>query len=476
MTTEEEDFEFRKRLEEEQAALPPPDLQKEEQSFMSKVGEFALEGDPNHEFDISQIPKSAAVGMGIGAGIGGAVGAAAGGAGALPGAAVGAMGGGVLGALGGLAEETIRTLGGSELLALTGGVASGGLASLGKSAVGGAMRAVHPSSAAYLPRSVRAVLGLGKDVGEEGMTRAERLVRKNILGDRPPTDFSSTEAFDRTQSALKQGLPKEIRIPEGQKVSDFYRNKLYSTMDDLRTSGKPFSSSDSYKGLLGELEEAKALKEVTQSDISAIKQLAANQLDKRAGVVGRSNQSLLNLAQNGGKFNNKTGEAEKLISDKAQDLLAKRFNQYFSETGQGELYSGLKSVERAEIIAKATDDIPMLILGKMKQSQLEDVAKNIKATPEGLAKFQEGLGQYFSSLPQGRTANKTGLIMMNEFERLAPTLKKTGLLTSKQLNETQKILQNIPKDISSARWAEIGNNAIKSALIAGQSGAQMDKY
>jgi len=50
MTTEEEDFEFRKRLEEEQAALPPPDLQKEEQSFMSKVGQFAPAQSSNRFF------------------------------------------------------------------------------------------------------------------------------------------------------------------------------------------------------------------------------------------------------------------------------------------------------------------------------------------------------------------------------------------------------------------------------------------
>jgi hypothetical protein len=442
---------------------PPSDLGKEDKSFGEQATDFAFKGDPNHKFDVSQIPKSAAVG----AGIGGTIGAFAGGP---PGAALGAVGGGVLGALGGLAEEAIRTLGGSEALALAGGLATGGVASLGKSATQSAAQLIHPASAAYLNRASRAVLGVGRDAQGTGMSKAEELVRKRVLGERPPTDFSATEAFDRTQSILKQQLPKDLKIPDGKKVSDFYRDQMYSKMDELRTTGKPFQTSESFKSLLTELDEAKALKEVTEADVKTIKQLAANQLDKRAGVVGRSNQSLLNLAQNGGKFNNKTGEAEKLISDKAQELLAKNFDSYFAETGHGSLYSGLKSVERMEIIAKVTDDIPMLIMGKMNPRQLEEVASNIKATPEGKAKFAEGVGQYFSSLEQGRTAAKTGLIMMNEFERLAPTLKKTGLMTSQQLNETQKILKSIPKEISAARWNEIANNAITSSLIAGESG------
>jgi hypothetical protein len=465
MATEQEEFEFRRRLEEEQAAIPPPDLAKEEASFMEKAADFALEGDANHKFDITQIPKGGAFGAGIGGGIGLAVGGP-------PGAAVGAGGGFVLGVLGALAEETIRTLGGSELLALAGGMASGGATSLAKSAAGGAVRAIHPSSAAYLPRPVRAAVGLGKDAGEEGMTRAERLVRRTKLGERPPTDFTATEAFDATQETLKKALPQGTVIPAGKKVSDFTRDNLYSTMDDLRTAGQPFAKTNSYQDLLKDLDDAAALKEVTKDDIKTIKQLAANQLDLRPGVVGRSNQSLLNLAQNGGKFNNKTGEAEKLISDKAQDVLAKRFNQYFDETGKGALYADLKSVERAEILAKATDEIPLLIMNKMRPQQLEEVASNIKATPEGKAKFVEGLGQYFGSLPQGRTAAATGRNMMNEFERLAPALQKTGLLTSKQLNETQRILANIPKDISAARWKEIGENAILSSITAGFSGTQ----
>lgn len=451
--TEQEEFEFRQRMEQEQAAAPPPTLEDRGPSF--------LEGDPNHKFDWTQIPKGAAVGGTVGAGIG----ALAGGVGAAP----GAVGGAVLGALGSLAEETVRTVGGSELSAIIAGLASGGVASLTKSAIGGAVRTIHPASAAYLPRPARAALGLGREIGEEGMTRAERLVRKSQLGERPPTDFTSTKTFDEVQDKLKKALPSGVSVPQGQKVSEFYRDNLYSTMDKLRLSGDPIVNSTAYKEMLQELGEAQTLKEVSKTDIDTIKQLVANQLDSRPGVVARSNQSLLNLAQNGGRFNNKTGEAEKLISDKAQTILADKFNKYFDEMGAGPLYSGLKSVERAEIVAKVTDDIPMLIMNKMKPTQLEEMASNIKATPEGKAKFIEGLGQYFGSLPQGRTTARTGQIMLNEFERLAPTLKQTGLLTSKQLNETQKILMNIPKDISAARWREIATNAIGSAMQSSTS-------
>lgn len=465
MVTETEEFEFRRRLEEEQAALPPPDLAKEEKSFADKAAAFAFEGDPNHEFDASQIPKSALTGGAIGGGIGLAVGGP-------PGAAAGAVAGTLLGAIGGTAEELVRTLGGSELLALGTGIASGGVGSLGKAAVGGAVRKINPASAAYLPRPVRATLGLGREVGEEGMTKAERLVRRQTLGERPPTNFAAREAQDATQEALKKALPPGSPIKADQKVSDFAREQLYKNMDDLRTAGKPFNASTSYKELLAELDEASALKEVSKADIETIKKLAQNQLDSRPGVVSRSNQSLLNLAQNGGKFNNKTGEAEKLISDKAQTILADKFGKYFEETAGSNLYSNLKSVERAEILAKATDDIPMLILNKMRPSQLEEAAQNIKATSEGTEKFVEGLKQYFGSLPMGRTNASTGAIMMKEFDRLAPTLKKTGLLTEKQLNETQKILQNIPKDISAARWNEIAQNAVMSGITSGLAGSK----
>lgn len=451
-----------------QYSAPPPDLNmsppEEGQGFGQAVKDFALKGNSNHEFDYSQI----GTGAGIGAAIGGGLGMLGGPAAPVTVPVAGAIGAG-LGALGGAAEEFVRTIGGSEGAALVAGLASGGLPSLAKSALTSAARSLTPSSAAYLPRWGRAFLGLGKELGQEGMTAGERKALDATLGKKVDTvDFEASPNFTKNQELLKTQLAQSgIKVPDGKKVSEVARDQLYTTMDGLRNTGKPFLGSKSFKELDGELAESLALKEINKTDVDTIRQLARNQLDSRPGVVKASNQSLLNLAQNGGKFNNKTGEAEKLISDKAQDLLANKFNQYFEESGEGALYKTLKSVERSEIVAKTLDDIPLVFMNKASPKQMRDIALNIKASPEGKKLFADSLGGYLSGIPVGNSAKTTGEKVMSEFNRLAPTLKETGILSPKELNGLQATIKAIPKTLSAARFKEIVDLAVGSALKTG---------
>lgn len=425
------------------------------------VSDFATKGDPNHKFDTSQIATGAATGGIIGAGLG----AIGGPAGALAGGAAGTA----LGALGSLAEETVRTLGGSELASLVAGFAAGGLPSLAKSGLTSLARGVAPASAAYLPRWARAGLGLGREMGQEGMTVGERKALDATLGKKvAKVDFEAMPAFQDNQKLLTDQLAKSgINVPEGQKVSTFVRDNLYSTMTNLRDSGKPFVNSQAFKDLNSDLSEQLALKQINKSDVDTIKQLARSQTDVRPGVVGQSNQALLNLSQNGGKFNNKTGEAEKLISDKAQELLSNRFNQYFTEAGQGDMYNTLKSVERSEYVAKTLDSLPLIFLNKAKPSELGKISANINATPEGKKLFINGFGSYLSGIPAGNSAKMTGEKVLSEFKRLAPTVASTGLMTRQELNQLQQTIMAIPKTLSAARWKEIADHAITSSLSTG---------
>lgn len=447
---------------------PPPSLsapqEQDEGGFFQGVKDFATKPNENYDFNMGNVGTSAVLGAGIGAGVGMLGGPAA----PVTAPVAGAIGG-ALGALGGIAEETVKKMGGSDLAALVAGFASGGLPSLVKSGATSLARSLTPSSAAYLPRWGRAALGLGKEMGQEGMTAGERKALDATLGKKTDSvDFEATPNFDKNQKLLSDQLAQSgIKVPQGKKVSEVAREQLYTTMDGLRDSGKPFLASQSFKELDKELAENLALKQINKTDRDTILQLARNQLDKRPGVVGASNQSLLNLAQNGGKFNNKTGEAEKLISDKAQDLLANKFNQYFEETGEGALYKTLKSVERSEIVSKTLDDIPLVFLNKASPKQMRDIAMNIKASPEGQKLFVDSMGSYLSSIPVGNSAKTTGEKIMGEFNRLAPTLKETGILSAKELNGLQATIRGIPKTLSAARWKEIADLAIGSALRAG---------
>lgn len=442
---------------------PPPDLsmsppEQESGGFIQGAKDFAVKGNVDHKFDKGAVGASAAIGAGIGA----AVGIPAG----PPGMLVGGLAGAALGTIGGVAEEAAKVMGASDLGALLASAAAGGIPSLVKSGATSLARSLTPSSAAYLPRWGRAALGLGKEMGQEGMTVGERKALEATLGKKAgEVDFEATPNFLKNQELLKTQLAQNgIKVPDGKKVSEVAREQLYTTMDGLRTSGKPFLTSNSFQELETELAEQLALKQINKTDVDTIRQLARNQMDKRPGVVGASNQSLLNLAQNGGKFNNKTGEAEKLISDKAQDLLATKFNQYFEETGEGALYKTLKSVERSEIVAKSLDEIPMVFLNKASPKQLREITSNIKATPEGKKLFAESFGGYLSGIPVGNSAKSTGEKVMSEFNRLAPTLKETGILSAKELNGLQATIKAIPKTLSAARYKEIVDLAVSSAM------------
>jgi hypothetical protein len=427
------------------------------------VKEFVDAPNENYSPDMGNIAVAGGTGAAIGAGVGAVTAGPAG-------AAVGAAGGGVLGLLGGAAEELVKSMGGTDFQALLAGMGTGGVASAGKSLIAGVGKTLAASDTAYLSRPLRAVLGITRSVDKMGMDSAEKAVRETVLGKVKPVDFMSTKNQDSVQEALsKTAQEAGVTIPAGEKVSSVYRKELYNTMDSLRNQGVPFQASNSFKGLLTELEEAKALKKVSANDIKIIKDLAASQLDKRPGVVAKSNDALLNLVQSGGKFNNKTGEAETLIGDDARKILAQKFDDYFTETGKPSFYQGLKNVERAEIIARTTDDLPMLFMGKLNPKELEEIAFNINKTPESKAAFRQGLGEYFSALPSGGTAAKTGDIMIKEFERLAPTLKQAKLLTPRELNTTQEMLRLIPKNISSERWKQIANNLINASVVAGAS-------
>lgn len=449
----------------------PPEVEEadNEQSLLDGVKDFFVGSNEGHQFDPTVVRDSAIAGGVIGAGIGAVTG---------PGAIATGLAGAGLGALGGAAEELIKSLGYSDAAALTGGMLSGGVASAGKSALQGFTKAVAPSAAAYLPRGARAALGLAR-TGEKGMDVAEKAVRERVLGKVKDVDFMSTEAQDRVQAGLRNKLPAGVTIPAGDKVSSFYRNNLYTTMANNQST-QPFIKTNSFKDLMDELkvEDAVSKTGLVPKDIREIEKFARNQAHPNPAVRERANKALYELVQDGGTFTptSKAGDTsiETVISEKSRKILADKFDQYFNEIGQGSLYKDLKSVERAEIVARTADELPLLFMNKLKGKDLLDISANIRSTPETKQMFVKGMGEYFSSLPVGRNAAHTGEIMMKEFERLAPVLKQSKLLSPKELNKVQTDLKNIPKDISSEKWKQVGTRVLNAAVLSGASAATAD--
>ena len=437
---------------------PPKDLE-DPRSFGDKAYDAAFKGDENHKFDSSQIWKGAAAGGLIGAGIGAVTG---------PGALISGAAGAGLGAIGGLAEETIRTLGGGELPAFIAGLASGGLPSLAKSGATSLARSIAPSSAAYLPRSIRGALGLGRELGQEGMTRGERKALDATLGKKvDEVDFEATKNFDIVQDTLKKQLASQgVEVPTGKKVSDVFRDKLYTEMDSLKEAGMPFINHPAYKSLEGDFRELAERKKLGDNDADTITHIFKTQMSKNPNVRAESNRDILNLVQHGGKYVDNEGKTVSLISKEAQDVLKNRFGEYFKNSTGDDIYKSLKSVERSEKVAETVDKLPLVFMNKASPKQLKEIAENVKATPEGQQLFRDSVGSYLSGIPVGNSAKSTGERVMGEFKRLAPTLRETGVLSPRELNSLQKEIQNIPKTLSAARWKEIYDNAVISSLRA----------
>lgn len=493
--SEEEEFEFQMRLDQmrkQQEAtqpnvidaspnLPDPTKQFAGDGLTSLVGQatqkvgdvvdsdFVRQPSQDTEFSGKEMLGSALVGAGAGA----AAGLVTGGVASIP----LAVGGAALGGISYLAGNLTKKFGGSEALALGAEIASGGIASLGKNT--GQMAAKKLGTwMPYKERAMLSITGTGNSVQEA----ASKRVVQQTLGKKPEVlDYDKMQNQLGTQALLKKELEVAGKqVPENVKVSDYLRDEMYGMMQE----NPAFYGSAPYRELQKELVALKQrpVTGVNNSDIVTVDKTIRNLTSKNPNIAEKANNDLLNLVQNGGAAKNAQGIIERKISDSTQEVLKSKFTNYLQEISGGEdIYGTLKSVEKAEFVAKARDAIPQILGGKMKPKDLKDLGETLQGAGDAgkVAKeeFSEAFMQHLSAvkIPEGASTARMSGAFMEELRKLQPDVTKAGLLTNKEINTIQKSIAALPKNITKEAWRELSVRMVQATLqgAAGSQGAKL---
>lgn len=368
--------------------------------------------------------------------------------------------------------EVIRAAGGSDKLALTAELASGGLAGVAESV------AKHTMLGAVNYRTYR-MMNEAEKLGKEYLGKtpvldaSEKKVMSKNFGTKP--EFISVENSrfsDATQKELKNSLDI-VGVPhrEGQLASDALRSKMYEDMTTLTKTGKAFIDSPEMRSLVGDVKGLLGRPgQMTPQEAKSLQMVLMNQKSSNPKIAEAANQDILNLIQNGGAY--RTGitkdgspEIKTLIPESAQKLLRARFNDYMERTTGQRTYDALKGFEAAETQSKAVDGINTMLRTGFKGVDKNDfmlAAKNISAHPEGKAEFAKVLGQHLSEVPPAK--------LKGEFTRMSEAIRTTGLMSPEKLDTLQRTISAIPKEISTEKRAALARRIITNALIgtAGQ--------
>lgn len=420
----------------------------------SAIKDFLTKPAEDKPFSFKEVGKAMLAGGVVGGGIGAIGGPAS--------AGVGAVGGAIYGGIGDIAEQLTKKAGGSEALALGVGLAAGGGASIVKEIGSHALGKVAGLIPHYSERAAARMAGKAEDATSKALTK---VMDKSFGKPDAVLDYAKTANQQATQNVLKAQLEKSgMKVPEGQKVSDYLRDDLYSQMEQI----KPLKDTLPAQRLNQDLDALVQRGQATKTEKAHIMRALSNQTSKNPDVAKEANRDLLNLAQSGGVYQDLKGEATRKIGEAAQNAFKTRFGEYLSETRGSDIYDTLKKVERTEIVAKVRDGIPQLLGGGMKPAAIQEVGRNIAATPEGKQEFIQAFSQHLGALPMPKnvTPQQASSILMKEVRKVAPVLKETKILSGEQINQMQKIINSLPKEVDVVKKQMLINNMIRSAFTS----------
>lgn len=390
-------------------------------------------------FSVSNIAKDVALGAGLGALYTG------------PTAGAGALLGAGAGLAGGTLAELARSTGQSPLTQTLAG------------ALGGEIPVVTKVSGKGLLKAFDWKKGrIAEEISDLTPKQSYEILKakKQLYGDMNVNTLYSTEKSDILQNELRAKFP-ELTFEPTERVSFTFRKKLF---DDI-SKNNDFLQSPEYQQFVKDMNVRKELLEVDKKDLGVINKLFSAQKSANPETRERSTKSILNLVQSGGKFNNKKGETERLISDEAQTVLKNRFEEYLQRTVGKNSYQELKAVEAAEFGALAEDSLNTL---KQTGFKFKDVAQSeqtllsLKNSPTGADTFKRSFVEYLGTL-------KDENAMKAAFNRMRPLMDDLDILPRAQQEDIYKRITEFEKTVAKNKKAQVTRDLITGALVGGQA-------
>lgn len=376
----------------------------------------------------------------------------------------------------GLAEEFAGSLGASDLLRFGAGMA-GGEAPVAMKA---AANMGHNLISAYNYRLGRLTGALSSKADRE---KAILQMQQKVYG-KPYFELGyTTKNTDEAQIELsKQFLNGDI--PLDGKVSDTLRQNLYDDVRGLQNKMESvnvpdparkgwlkgvqeknptyFSTSHWGYSALEDLKDGLAQGKINRKEFAYIQNLLKSETGER--IVPRQNfaENMLRLIQNGGeritgRDSNGTVQLESAIGEEAQKILRSNFDDYLLANTNKDQYNTLKWVEQQEGIARSRDMLPTLLQEGMKPSNpsYKKVVGYLSASPEGKQEFAKALMQKFGGLQNSKQ-------MISEFNRMAPALRISKMMTGEQLGALRKKAESFDRKVDNQ---EAFNFWFKQALV-----------
>lgn len=390
-------------------------------------------------FSVGNIAKDVAIGAGLGALYTG------------PTAGAGAIMGAGAGLAGGTLSELARATGQAPLTQVAAGAFGGEIPVVAKVSGKGVLKAFDWKKGR-----------IAEEISDLSPKQSFEILKakKDLYGDMLVGKLYTTEKSDIVQNEVRQKFP-EIEFKPNEKASTTLRQKLF---DDV-SKNNDFTKSPEYAELTRDIQISRELVEGSKGDLPIITKIFNAQQSKFPEARERSTKSILNLVQSGGKFNSKKGEAEKLISDEAQQALKNRFEQYLERTVGSNSYQELKSVEALEFGALAEDAMNTLKQTNFKfadKGQQEQLLLSLKNSPTGGDTFKKSFTEYLGTL-------KDESAMKAAFNRMRPVMDDLNVLSRAQQEDVYKRVIEFEKTVAKNKKAQVTRDLLTGALVGGQS-------